>query len=127
MKTSTKNVVQKRPGRPATGQDPVTAIRLSQALREAVDKWASSQDDKPSRSEAIRRLIEVALKSRPTPEKKSKKEKRRPDFMIQDRDGRIIETDSKTIGEFLIDYVGLQPDGSIDPAKAHRSVDDEEE
>jgi hypothetical protein len=44
MKTSIKNVVRKRPGRPATGQDPVTAIRLSPELRANVDKWAATQE-----------------------------------------------------------------------------------
>jgi hypothetical protein len=48
-------------GRPATGRDPVTAIRLSQEFRAAVDKWAAKQDDKPPRSEAIRRLVELGL------------------------------------------------------------------
>jgi hypothetical protein len=64
VKSSTKNVVRKRPGRPATGQDPVTAIRLSKELRETVDKWADKQDDQPGRSEAIRRLVELGLKAR---------------------------------------------------------------
>jgi hypothetical protein len=64
MKQSKKNVVRKRPGRPATGQDPVTAIRLSKELRGTVDKWAASQDDQPSRSEAIRRLVELGLKAK---------------------------------------------------------------
>jgi hypothetical protein len=63
MKTSKKNVVRKRPGRPATGQDPVTAIRLSKELRETVDAWAAEQDDEPGRSEAIRRLVELGLKA----------------------------------------------------------------
>jgi hypothetical protein len=48
-------------GRPATGRDPVTAIRLSKEFRAAVDKWAAKQDDKPPRSEAIRRLVELGL------------------------------------------------------------------
>jgi hypothetical protein len=64
MKPSKKNVVRKRPGRPATGQDPVTAIRLSKELRETVDKWAASQDDEPGRSEAIRRLVELGLRGK---------------------------------------------------------------
>jgi hypothetical protein len=50
-------------GRPATGRDPVTAIRLSKEFRAAVDKWATQQDDKPPRSEAIRRLVELGLKA----------------------------------------------------------------
>jgi hypothetical protein len=49
-------------GRPATGRDPVTAIRLSEEFRAAVDKWAAKQDDEPGRSEAIRRLVEIGLK-----------------------------------------------------------------
>jgi hypothetical protein len=61
MKSPTKNLVRKRPGRPATGQDPVTAIRLSGDMREAIDHWAAKQDDEPGRSEAIRRLIELGL------------------------------------------------------------------
>jgi hypothetical protein len=65
MKLSTKNVVRKRPGRPATGQDPVTAIRLSKEIRAAVDTWAAKQEDIPGRSEAIRRLVELGLKAKP--------------------------------------------------------------
>ena len=48
--------------RPATGQNPVTAIRLSDKMRESVDAWAGRQDDTPNRSEAIRRLVELGLK-----------------------------------------------------------------
>jgi hypothetical protein len=61
MKSSKKNVVRKRPGRPATGQDPVTAIRLSKEMRASVDQWAAKQEGKPGRSEAIRRLVEMGL------------------------------------------------------------------
>ena len=64
MKPSKKNVVRKRPGRPATGQDPVTAIRLSTELRASVDAWAAAQDDEPGRSEAIRLLVEIGLKAK---------------------------------------------------------------
>jgi hypothetical protein len=61
---SKKNVVRKRPGRPATGQDPVTAIRLSAEMRQALDSWAADQDDQPGRSEAIRRLVALGLKAK---------------------------------------------------------------
>jgi hypothetical protein len=64
MKSSIKNVVRKRAGRPATGQYPVTAIRLSTDMRSAVDAWAAKQDDEPTRSEAIRRLVELGLKAK---------------------------------------------------------------
>jgi hypothetical protein len=65
MARSTKNVVRKRRGRPATGQDPVTAIRLSPELRKNVDGWAAKQSDQPKRSEAIRRLVELGLAREP--------------------------------------------------------------
>ena len=48
--------------RPATGQDPVTAIRLSKEMRAAVGAWAEAHD--LGRSEAIRRLVELGLKSK---------------------------------------------------------------
>jgi Arc/MetJ-type ribon-helix-helix transcriptional regulator len=54
-------VTQKKRGRPATGQDPVLTIRLPLALRSEIQTWAKQQKDRPSRSEAIRRLIESAL------------------------------------------------------------------
>jgi hypothetical protein len=50
-----------KPGRPATGRDPVLTVRLPPGLRSAIESWAEQQSDKPSRSEAIRRLIEFAL------------------------------------------------------------------
>jgi hypothetical protein len=59
-------VLQKKRGRPATGQDPVTAIRLSAELRASIDTWAAQQEDQPPRSVAIRRLIELALGGRTT-------------------------------------------------------------
>jgi hypothetical protein len=54
-------VLRKKRGRPRTGQDPVLALRLPPPLRLAIEGWAKQQDDKPSRSEAIRRLLEFAL------------------------------------------------------------------
>ena len=52
MAKSNQVVPKKGRGRPATGRDPVTAIRLSEELRETVDRWAAKQDDNPGRSEA---------------------------------------------------------------------------
>jgi Arc/MetJ-type ribon-helix-helix transcriptional regulator len=54
-------VLRKRRGRPPTGQDPVTAVRLSPALKSQIEDWAKQQPDNPSRSEAIRRLVKLAL------------------------------------------------------------------
>ena len=52
-------VNQKKRGRPATGRDPVSAVRLPAVLTTAVDKWAEVHD--ANRSEAIRRLVELGL------------------------------------------------------------------
>ena len=63
---------KKRRGRPATGREPVTAIRLSSDLRRRLDAWAAQQQGEPGRSEAIRRLVEMALAAAspmPTPQK----------------------------------------------------------
>jgi hypothetical protein len=43
------------------GVNPVSATRLPPETSASVDAWAASQDDEPSRSEAIRRLVELAL------------------------------------------------------------------
>ena len=52
-------------GRPPTGQDPTLTVRLPMDLRSAIETWAKQQKDTPSRSEAIRRLIEIALTGKP--------------------------------------------------------------
>jgi hypothetical protein len=54
----------KRPGsgRKPTGVDPTRTIRLSDDFIAMVDAWSVRQEDKPSRSEAIRRLVELGLK-----------------------------------------------------------------
>jgi hypothetical protein len=33
-------------------------------MRKSVDAWAAAEDDQPSRSEAIRRLVELGLKAK---------------------------------------------------------------
>jgi hypothetical protein len=55
-------VNQKKRGRPATGRDPVSAVRLPVDLTANVDAWAESRE--VSRSEAIRRLVELGLKAK---------------------------------------------------------------
>jgi len=55
-------------GRPATGRDPVISLRLPAALIEAASRWGSKQSDPTeTRSEAIRRLIELGLSSSRAP------------------------------------------------------------
>ena len=60
-------VEPKRRGRPATGKDPLMGFRASPTMRASVVRWAESQSDNPSLSEAIRRLVELGLivKARP--------------------------------------------------------------
>lgn len=58
-----KSIGGKRPGagRPATGTDPVMAIRFPNELRAAVVKWAERQPGTPTLSHAVRRLVELGL------------------------------------------------------------------
>src|ERR1019366_990118 len=67
-------VNQKKRGRPATGRDPVSAVRLPAELTAAVDKWG--EDHEANRSEAIRRLVELGLKAK-TPARSVSKPSRR--------------------------------------------------
>jgi hypothetical protein len=64
MSTPRKNGIKKRPGRPATGQGIQIGTRWSESTVDAVDAWAARQSDKPGRSEAIRRLVELGLKGK---------------------------------------------------------------
>jgi hypothetical protein len=51
-----------RRGRPATGKDPLVSARLPPALVAEVEAWATT--NAASRSEAIRRLVELGLKAK---------------------------------------------------------------
>jgi hypothetical protein len=55
------NVLRKKRGRPATGQAPMLGVRLPTDLRNRIDIWAKREGGIPSRSEAIRRLVEYGL------------------------------------------------------------------
>jgi hypothetical protein len=72
MKQSTKKVIPKKRGRPATGKDPMMALRMPPEFRAKIDSWAKAQDDKPSRSEAIRRLVERGLAAEPVAPKRGR-------------------------------------------------------
>lgn len=54
-------VKPKKRGRPATGKDPLMGFRAAPVMRASVVRWAENQPDKPSLSEAIRRLVELGL------------------------------------------------------------------
>src|SRR5262249_56975901 len=62
-----EKTVHKKRGRPAgRSYGETIPVRLSPALKDKVEAWASKQHDTPSRSEALRRLVEMALKSKRT-------------------------------------------------------------
>jgi hypothetical protein len=52
---------KKKRAAPATGKGTPIGLRLAPATLARVDRWAASQQDDPSRPEAIRRLVELAL------------------------------------------------------------------
>ena len=52
--------VKPKRGRPATGRDPFVGIRLPSSLIEEIRTWSEKHETK-SRSEAIRRLVELGL------------------------------------------------------------------
>ena len=60
MKKSIKVAPKKRRGRPATGKDPHVAARMPTGLIAEVEAWAVAND--ATRSEAIRRLVDLGLK-----------------------------------------------------------------
>jgi hypothetical protein len=64
MKSSSKRVIPKKRGRPATGNDPVRSFRMPDELMDRIDTWSADQEDRPSRAEAIRRLVEIGLKAK---------------------------------------------------------------
>jgi hypothetical protein len=56
------SVKRKKAGRPATGTEPLYGVRIADALMKQIMDWAKIQD--ASRSEAIRRLVELGLKAK---------------------------------------------------------------
>jgi hypothetical protein len=62
MAKSIKVNPKKRRGRPATGKDPLVSARLPQPVIDQLDGWAAKNDT--TRSEAIRRLVELGLKAK---------------------------------------------------------------
>ena len=47
--------------RPATSRDPMMGFRAAPVLRASIVKWAESQPNMPTLSEATRRLVELGL------------------------------------------------------------------
>ena len=59
-----KSVIHKKRGPPATGKTPVICLRIPAEMTARIDDWAKAQNDKPPRSEAIRRLLAKALRGK---------------------------------------------------------------
>ena len=58
MKKSIK-VQPKKRGRPATGKDPLLTVRAPNTIIQAIEDWAAK--NAVTRSEAVRRLVELGL------------------------------------------------------------------
>jgi hypothetical protein len=55
-------VQQKRPGRPATGKNPLLTVRAPEEVIDAVDTWAAKNG--LTRSSAVRELLLLGLKAK---------------------------------------------------------------
>jgi hypothetical protein len=61
MKKSIK-VHPKKRGRPATGKDPLISARVPPGIVASIEAWGAAKS--VTRSEAIRRLVELGLKAK---------------------------------------------------------------
>jgi hypothetical protein len=57
-----KSVTRKKIGRPATGTDAVTTLRMPADLAARIDQWAK-RNGEDSFSEAMRHLLELGLRA----------------------------------------------------------------
>jgi hypothetical protein len=55
-------VKRKKAGRPATGTEPLYGVRISDELMGQIQKWG--RENSATRSEAIRRLVELGLQTK---------------------------------------------------------------
>jgi hypothetical protein len=54
--------IKRQPGPPATGIGTLIGVRIQPDDLELLDQWRNEQPDKPGRPEAIRRLVEMAVR-----------------------------------------------------------------
>jgi hypothetical protein len=54
-------ITQKKRGPPATGKGELVGVRIQPKLMQGLDRWIADHRPRPSRPEAIRRLLEQAL------------------------------------------------------------------
>ncbi|MCH2240048.1 MAG: hypothetical protein MK060_19420 [Blastomonas sp.] len=62
MSAATISDNKKKMGRPATGVGTMIGVRLQPNQLAALDRWIAGQPDKPSRPEAVRRILAGAIK-----------------------------------------------------------------
>jgi hypothetical protein len=55
---------RKTRGRPATGTAPLVGVRMTEDFQDAIKAWANKQPEQPPLATAIRRLVELGLKSK---------------------------------------------------------------
>lgn len=91
MTKSIKVHLKKRRGRPATGKDPLVSARLPQSVIDQVEGWAAANE--ASRSEAIRRLVELGLtvKTKSDPKKEERPQGEDPKQRAREMAGRAID------------------------------------
>lgn len=85
-------VKPKKRGRPATGKDPLMGFRASPVIRASIVKWAETQPDQPTLSEAIRRLVELGLAVKTGRSKSSEGQKLRAREMAGKAIDRMTDT-----------------------------------
>jgi hypothetical protein len=64
MKKSIKDIPKKKRGRPATGRAPLVGVRMTEEFQAEIRTWAKKQPDDPPLAPAIRRLVELGLKTK---------------------------------------------------------------
>jgi Arc/MetJ-type ribon-helix-helix transcriptional regulator len=91
MAKSIKVHPKKRRGRPATGKDPLVSARLPQTLIDQVEDWAATNE--ASRSEAIRRLVELGLtvKTEERPKSEDTKQRQKTKQRARELAGAVVD------------------------------------
>ena len=64
MKSARVSVTKKPIGRPRTGVGAQIGMRWQAPILAEIDEWRRAQPELPSRTDAIRRLVEMGLKAK---------------------------------------------------------------
>jgi hypothetical protein len=59
-----KDNPKKKRGRPATGRAPLVGVRMTEEFQVEIKTWSKKQADQPPLATAIRRLVEIGLKTK---------------------------------------------------------------